>query len=161
MIDILDSNGRHWHIQFSGLELIEAKCDDEEVDTSLVIETDARAGRIWINHRLAHISKVGDNWWVHIAGRVHVMSISEQGIGGAASEGGMSAPMPGKILEVICSVGDEVDEGDPLIVMEAMKMEHRINAMTSGTISAIHFVAGEQVEAGAILVELESGDDSN
>ena len=46
MIDILDSNGRHWHIQFSGLELIEAKCDDEEVDTSLVIETDARAGRI-------------------------------------------------------------------------------------------------------------------
>jgi propionyl-CoA carboxylase alpha chain len=67
----------------------------------------------------------------------------------------MTAPMPGKVLEILCSVGDEVEVGQTLIVMEAMKMEHRIAANGPGTIVAIHHEVGEQVDAGAILIDIE------
>ena len=63
--------------------------------------------------------------------------------------------MPGKILEILCNVGDEVELGQTLIVMEAMKMEHRIVAANDGVITAIHFQAGDQVTQGAVLLELD------
>ena len=68
----------------------------------------------------------------------------------------MTAPMPGKILELLCNIGDQVETGQTLIVMEAMKMEHRIAANVSGTIAAIHHDVGEQVDAGATLIDIES-----
>ncbi|HIC75971.1 MAG TPA: acetyl-CoA carboxylase biotin carboxyl carrier protein subunit, partial [Candidatus Poseidoniales archaeon] len=51
-----------------------------------------------------------------------------------------------------------VDEGQPLVVMEAMKMEHRICADVAGTVTAIHFSDGDQVDQGATLVEIEQAE---
>ena len=84
------------------------------------------------------------------------MAIGEQGAGGGGEADGMVAPMPGKVLEILCQVGDTVEEGRTLIVMEAMKMEHRIAATESGTIATIHHSVGEQVDAGATLIDIES-----
>lgn len=70
------------------------------------------------------------------------------------SGGHMQSPMPGKILQVLVKVGDVVKEGDSLIVMEAMKMEHTIKANSNGTISAIHFDEGQQCAGGVDLVDL-------
>ena len=63
--------------------------------------------------------------------------------------------MPGKVLTVMATVGESVDEGQPLVVMEAMKMEHRICADVAGTVTVIHFSDGDQVDQGTTLVEIE------
>lgn len=161
MVDMIDQDGQFWQISFSGLDVAEAISDGEAVEAIASIETDARPGRIWINNQLAHAAKVGDDWWIHLNGKVHKLTISEQGAGGASNDGGMTAPMPGKILEVLCKVGDKVSEGDSLLVMEAMKMEHRILATSSGIITSLHFAVGDQVDAGTALAEIEEIETGN
>lgn len=66
----------------------------------------------------------------------------------------MAAPMPGMILKILVNPGDVVSKGTPLIVLEAMKMEHQIVATRDGTVAAINCVEGELVQAGVDLVEL-------
>jgi 3-methylcrotonyl-CoA carboxylase alpha subunit len=74
--------------------------------------------------------------------------------GGAA--GGLTAPMPGKVVQVLVEAGATVKAGQALIVLEAMKMEHTISAPTDGVVSEIRFAAGELVEDGAALLVLDS-----
>jgi acetyl/propionyl-CoA carboxylase alpha subunit len=133
-----------------------------EVDVDLDrIDVDARPGRLWLDGHLAHVAKVGDDWWVHLDGRIEVLTVVEQGAGGGGDDGGMTAPMPGKVLELLCAVGDVVEEGQALLVMEAMKMEHRIAANQAGTITDIHHDVGGQVAAGAVLIDIEPVEESN
>ncbi len=68
--------------------------------------------------------------------------------------GHMIAPMPGKILKIYVLEGAEVKAGTPILVMEAMKMEHTIKASKDGKIEKIHFKENVQVSAGAELVTL-------
>ena len=152
MVDLRDSNGRHWQITIGSDEAI---CDGENLSNEHSFEIDARPNRLWVDGQLAHTVKVGDDWWIHLDGHIHVLTIDEQGTSGTTDAGGMTAPMPGKVLEILCSIGDEVETGQTLIVMEAMKMEHRIAASGPGTIVAIHHEVGEQVDAGAILIDIE------
>ena len=151
MVELRDSSGRHWQITIGTSE---ATCDDETIANEHIFEIDARPNRLWADGQLAHVVKVKDDWWVHINGRIHVLSIDEQGAGGSGDEGGMTAPMPGKILEILCNVGDQVETGQTLIVMEAMKMEHRIAANGPGTIAEIHYDIGDQVDSGAALIDI-------
>jgi len=65
--------------------------------------------------------------------------------------GGLAAPMPGKVVKVLAAVGDEVAAGAPLLVLEAMKMEHSVRAAAAGVVRAIHVVVGDQVEADRLL----------
>jgi biotin carboxyl carrier protein len=65
------------------------------------------------------------------------------------------APMPGRIVRQPVSLGDRVGRGTPLLVLEAMKMEHTITAPGDGRIVQLHYAEGDQVEAGAILVDFE------
>lgn len=64
------------------------------------------------------------------------------------------APMPGLVVRVNVKVGDEVQPGQPLVVMEAMKMENELRAASAGTVTAIRVQPGAAVEKGAVLVEL-------
>ena len=66
----------------------------------------------------------------------------------------MAAPMPGLVLKILVARGDVVTKGTPLIVLEAMKMEHQIVATHDGTVSAVNCVEGELVQPGVDLVEL-------
>jgi 3-methylcrotonyl-CoA carboxylase alpha subunit len=66
--------------------------------------------------------------------------------------GGLVAPMPGKVIAVHVAAGSRVSKGTPLLVMEAMKMEHTIVAPDDGTVEAVLYGAGEQVAEGAPLV---------
>jgi 3-methylcrotonyl-CoA carboxylase alpha subunit len=99
-------------------------------------------------------TKVGDVWWVHVNGHTMQFEVIEPGASSADDEGGLSAPMPGKILEVHVSVGQSVKSGDVLMVMEAMKMEHKIVAGSDGVVEGIHFAEGDQVPQGAELLSL-------
>ncbi len=70
----------------------------------------------------------------------------------------ITAPMPGKIIALNVAVGDSVSEGDPLVVMEAMKMEQTLTAPRDGVVAEIGTEVGELVTDGAMLVRLETED---
>jgi 3-methylcrotonyl-CoA carboxylase alpha subunit len=73
--------------------------------------------------------------------------------GGVAGE--CRAPLPGAVTKVLVAVGDAVAEGDGLVVLEAMKMEHTLRAAGAGTVSRVVIEPGQQVDVGDLLVELE------
>jgi propionyl-CoA carboxylase alpha chain len=77
----------------------------------------------------------------------------------AAERGGIAgecrAPLPGAVTKVLVSVGDVVAEGDGLVVLEAMKMEHTLRALGAGTVRAVHGAPGQQVDVGDLLVEMD------
>ncbi len=72
---------------------------------------------------------------------------------GGGAEGGLLAPMPGKIIALLAEPGSKLEKGAPLLILEAMKMEHTITAPTAGTLQAYRFALGDQVSDGAELVE--------
>lgn len=74
--------------------------------------------------------------------------------GKTADHGQMTSPMPGKILKIFVKEGQEVIPGTPILVMEAMKMEHTIKASKIGKVEKIHFKEGDQVQGGVELVKL-------
>ena len=69
--------------------------------------------------------------------------------------GGLTAPMPGKIISIAVKAGDTVEKGQPLLVMEAMKMEHTISAPADGKVAEVFYAIGDQVTEGAELVAIE------
>jgi geranyl-CoA carboxylase alpha subunit len=76
----------------------------------------------------------------------------------ASGSGFVLAPMHGNVLAIAVAVGDRVEPGQSLAVMEAMKMEHRLKAQVAGEVIAIHAAVGEQVAAGAIVLEIDAGE---
>ncbi|WP_349742471.1 acetyl/propionyl/methylcrotonyl-CoA carboxylase subunit alpha [Roseateles cavernae] len=74
---------------------------------------------------------------------------------GAAEAGRLTAPMPGKMVSFLAQPGDTVTKGQALAVMEAMKMEHTINAPRDGVVAELLFAVGDQVGDGAELLRLE------
>ncbi|MDU8497820.1 acetyl/propionyl/methylcrotonyl-CoA carboxylase subunit alpha [Pseudomonas syringae] len=73
---------------------------------------------------------------------------------GDGQHGGLTAPMNGSIVRVLVEVGQAVETGAQLVVLEAMKMEHSIRAASSGVVTALYCHEGEMVNEGAVLVEL-------
>ncbi len=77
----------------------------------------------------------------------------------AAAE--LTAPMPGKVLKILVAEGDAVKAGEPVIVLEAMKMETEISAEGAARVSKIRVEVGQMVDGGAVLVELSPPADSS
>jgi biotin carboxyl carrier protein len=75
--------------------------------------------------------------------------------GGMGAGNNLSSGMPGKIVKIFVKPGDEVKEGDPLLIMEAMKMENEMRAVSPVKIKDILVKAGENVESGAMLITFE------
>lgn len=70
----------------------------------------------------------------------------------AAGSATVSAPMPGKVLEVKCKAGDAVKAGDVLLILEAMKMQNEIMAPADGTVSDVRVSAGQTVSTGDVMI---------
>jgi pyruvate carboxylase subunit A/propionyl-CoA carboxylase alpha chain len=73
----------------------------------------------------------------------------------AVARGSLLAPMPGSVTRVGAAVGDRVTAGQPLIWLEAMKMEHTITAPGGGVLTELNVAAGQQVDVGAVLARVE------
>ncbi|MDV6014067.1 biotin carboxylase N-terminal domain-containing protein [Haloechinothrix sp. LS1_15] len=78
----------------------------------------------------------------------------------AVSEGSMLAPMPGAVLRVAVATGDRVEAGQPVLWLEAMKMEHQITAPTDGVVSELNVSTGDQVDLGAVLAVVRPPDEA-
>ena len=99
-----------------------------------------------------HVFHAGHHW--QILWRDPIAHAGE----GEADEGRLTAPMPGKIIALLVSAGERVARGAPLLIMEAMKMEHTINAPSDGTVSELLYGVGDQVDEGAQLLSLSVGE---
>jgi propionyl-CoA carboxylase alpha chain len=78
--------------------------------------------------------------------------------GSSVAEGSLVAPMPGNVIRLGAQAGDTVTAGQPLIWLEAMKMEHTITAPSDGVLSSLNVTTGQQVEVGAVLAIVEAPD---
>ncbi len=114
--------------------------------------------RLWFvelggHRRQARIATSGGRSWVASEGQVLAL-VEEPRFPDLAARGvagGLTAPMPGKVVKVLVITGQEVLAGAALVVLEAMKMEHTVRASEAGTVRAIHVIAGDQVDADRLL----------
>jgi 3-methylcrotonyl-CoA carboxylase alpha subunit len=101
------------------------------------------------------VRRDGDSFHVFTGGRHFVLAYNDPmaHAGEAEAAGGrLTAPMPGKVVAVLATAGQKVKKGDPLVIMEAMKMEHTIAAPSDGLVEEILYQVGDQVADGAPLL---------
>lgn len=106
---------------------------------------------------VAHVSRGRNGLDISIGGRTYAHSRDEVDSDrpvAAQGEGRLEAPMPGSIVAVNVAAGDAVAAGDPLVVLESMKMHNELLAPVSGTVKRVNCKAGEQVAYGQVLVEI-------
>ena len=83
-------------------------------------------------------------------------------VGGSddSQAGALIAPMPGKVLRVLVAVGDTVEAGQGLVVVEAMKMENELAASGAGVVESVAVAAGDNVDKGALLVSVAPAEEA-
>ncbi|WP_454255020.1 acetyl/propionyl/methylcrotonyl-CoA carboxylase subunit alpha [Pseudomonas sp. Marseille-Q8238] len=119
------------------------------------------AGTLIANGTKLHVRSIrqGDTLFIEWQGTLYEVTrvdpIAEAEAGLAGHAGGLTAPMNGSIVRVLVEVGQQVEAGTALVVLEAMKMEHSIRAPQAGTVKAIYCGEGELISEGTALVELE------
>jgi acetyl-CoA/propionyl-CoA carboxylase biotin carboxyl carrier protein len=139
---------------------------DARVGDAAVRGTVRRRGDVWelaLGDRdvTATVVRERNDVWVAIDGEVYRCAAvpEERRAGGAGGTQAprVTAPMPGKVLDVLVREGQTVAAGDALVVLEAMKMETVATAEAAGTVVRVHVAAGAMVEPGQTLVELAFG----
>jgi len=126
--------------------------DRNEHDIELVIN----------DHRTTTaVTSRGMTWLIHgFRGDVELVEQPRFPKTGAEDDsGGLVAPMPGNVLKMHVTVGEKVEKGHLMVILEAMKMEHQITAPQAGTVSAVHVQEGDQVANGELLIVLADEDD--
>ena len=109
-----------------------------------------------VTHRFA-VARYGLDCYVDSSGGpVHLTALPRFAEPGSAVEqGSLLAPMPGNVIRLAAGLGDPVTAGQPLIWLEAMKMEHTVSAPSDGVLTELHVKPGDQVEVGAVLARVE------
>lgn len=104
---------------------------------------------------VAHTANAGDDRYVHINGATYALATAESTKArrrSTAGDGDLSAQMPGQVIDVLVDAGDTVAAGQTLVILEAMKMEIRVNAPTDGVVERVLVSKGDVVERGQSLV---------
>lgn len=107
------------------------------------------------------IGRRGDVVYLHWQGdpyEVSPVDALSAGTAGAVLEGSLAAPMNGSIVRLLVSPGQAVEQGDGLVVLEAMKMEHTVRASRAGVIRALCCEEGQMVSEGTVLIEMQEAD---
>lgn len=150
-------NGQKEEFEFERLGTTEVRVSFKEVAVSGRKVINASADQfdvINLDGRNIRVKRVGD--YISIEGKNYKVESASSAVAKKSSgDGNMASPMPGKILKVMVNEGEEVVEGQGLLVMEAMKMEHTIKAAHAGKVMAIHYKAGDLVDGGVDLLDLE------
>ena len=143
---------------------LSVKIDGKVVDVDVVAVGGALSVRV--NGKVCDLTTEGtppDIGAIASGSRAYVRVESERmRAAGAARKGGaagteklVKSPMPGRIVKIIVAVGDEVEPGTALLVVEAMKMENEVKAKAKGKVAEIMVKAGDTVEANAKLLRFE------
>jgi biotin carboxyl carrier protein len=163
----ISREGAHYRVQVDGKDH-----DLQLAPLSPGMTAITAAGR----RSLARVARLGARWFVHIEGLTAECEIisrrgpqqiasSQQSVAvkdkGQAQRGGLSdegllAPMPGVVTQVLVREGDAVSLGQPLVIVEAMKMEHVVRAHRAGRVHALHVRENDQVDAGTVVLDLDT-----
>jgi biotin carboxyl carrier protein len=162
---LVDVNGERVTVELDGGQAV---VGGERLDVSLlsVPGTPVRLVRIGAQvHRVT--ARRGDargRWLLDVDGaRVEVEALDERlrairdmtaASAAASGPAPLVAPMPGLVVRVTVGVGDTVSAGQPLVAIEAMKMENELRATTAGVVTAVRVTVGQAVNKGAVMVEL-------
>jgi len=114
----------------------------------LVTTADGKTGR-------GEAVREGDAVWVRWRGRTYRLRAAVGRKHARRDDRELESPMPGQVQKHLVGIGDSVEAGEPLLVIEAMKMQLEIKAPRAGRVKSILAAEGERVPAGAVLVELE------
>ena len=151
-VDIVDSDGN--------ISLISLKRENEKIPISdISVSRDSNSNRLLLKtaekSKLVHIVKIKDSFWIHLDGRVHIVNAHEVGHSSQKqSEGSLVAPMPGTIIQIFVKEGQRVRKGQNIMVIEAMKMEHKIQSPRDGEVTSLFHEVGQRVDMDALLVEI-------
>jgi acetyl/propionyl-CoA carboxylase alpha subunit len=132
--------------------------DDKAIDARAVSIDADQVTLILDGHRRAFLYyRHDDRLWLHAADRewiVDLLPLWPEPQPPADAGGSLRAPMPGSVTAVLVQAGDPVEKGQPLLILEAMKMEHTIRSAAAGVVETVYFAAGDTVEADARLVAI-------
>jgi biotin carboxyl carrier protein len=140
-------------------DALTVRVDDAPFELAL-----GRAGTAWRVTRdgrvlAATVVRDRDTVWIAIDGEIHRCVAGDDartgGTGGGVRSPRVTAPMPGKVLAVRVTVGQQVAAGDPLVVLEAMKMETIVGADGDARVQEVLVETGAMIEPGQVLVVLE------
>ena len=136
------------------------RVDDSEFELTAVPASDGRVRLTTpTGATLAIVTPAGTRRFVRLDTLEFVLDRDSDGArrSGAAVTGGLEAPMPGAVTRVMVQAGDTVRKGEPLVAVEAMKMEHLVRAPRDGVVGVVRVAAGDMVSPGTALVELTGG----
>ncbi|UCC80766.1 MAG: biotin/lipoyl-binding protein [Candidatus Zixiibacteriota bacterium] len=109
----------------------------------------------------AYVAESDERIYVHVGGKIIKLGKPGAAAGGFGGTGGefgvkdeISTPMPGKVVTVLVNEGDQVKSGQPLVIVESMKMENEIKSPTAGQVVAVNFSNGDLVEPGQPIIKL-------
>lgn len=160
---IIDSENRTWDVSLQNISdlnfIRKIILNNEEYffpNTEYIIQQKTikllQGGQVVI----ANVVKNKDTWWVHINGKTLTYTTADSRKSGTKiTQGSLQAPMPGTILDIQVSAGQSVEQGQSLLVMEAMKMEHKITAPFTGIVEKINCNTNQKVDRGFVLIELK------
>jgi len=148
-------DGADWRLNIAGQEIPLQVAPDG--DGCWLVETHQGRRRLWVARR-------GDQRLVFCDGRIHTLTLVEPGQTeedhGPGGGPHVTADMPGKVVQVLVTPGDQVTKGQTLVVMESMKMETELVASVAGVVAAVRVEEGEVVGQGALLVEITAEGES-
>lgn len=162
---IVDVNGERVTVELDGAT---ARIGDEVLDVALtaIPGTPVRLVRIGeqVHRVVARRGAVRGSWTLDVDGtRVAAEALDERmraikdltaATAAASGPAPLLAPMPGLVVRIAVNVGDAVEAGQGLVVIEAMKMENELRSPSAGRVTAVRVQSGNAVEKGAVLIEL-------
>jgi acetyl-CoA carboxylase biotin carboxylase subunit len=155
----LEIRGRVFEVSWQpcGDEACVVYCGDWQARVEVISREPGRI-RLTVDgsQRLFQITGVGEQYFVHstLCSRVVTCLPRYPAARTAAREENTSAPMPGQVLKVLVKAGEQVSAGDPLVILEAMKMEQTLRATTGGIVEAVRVKQGDVVAPGDVLVHI-------
>jgi len=136
-ISLAEGEHHAWHVRRVGAAEFVAREADDEQRTHTV-----------------HAVRDRTTWWVHLDGRTYrFQAVLERG-GGAATPGGLTAPIPATVVEVLVANGDPVEAEQVLLVLSAMKMQLEVRAPHAGTVADMQLAANDPVDGGQQLLTI-------
>jgi 3-methylcrotonyl-CoA carboxylase alpha subunit len=147
------SGGNMLNLRFDGREAVVEVLSEREGRIHAVVDGEAITASLAFDGLAALISLGGESYRL---AKPPPPDVDGTGPGGADAAGAsLTAPMPGTVVKVLVGEGDEVEEGQLLLVLEAMKMEQPVTAPHAGRVASLPFDEGALVPGGAVLAEIE------
>lgn len=165
VVDVDDKPGDKLRVTVGGKEVRADVVPHAEEDNSVragrgatSVVVDGKAVELWLENEPPNVGVIANGR--RFFAKVESERMRTQAAARPASkgEGSVKSPMPGRIVRVLVNEGEEVAQGAPVIVVEAMKMENELCAGCAGVVQKILTPAGSNVEGGAVLIEITPSD---